>query len=208
MAFHEVEFPRGISFGSRGGPRRKTVIATSGSGFEARNSQWADSRREYNAGYGVKSLDQLYAVIDFFEERRGQLHGFRWYDKTDFKSCSPEQTVAFDDQVIGTGDGVERSFQLSKQYGSIYDPYTRTIRKPIAGTTVVGLGTSQQLSGWSVDNSTGIVTFDTAPGNGVTVTAGFEFNVPVRFNTDYLEVDIEAFMAGSIPDIPIIEVRI
>jgi uncharacterized protein (TIGR02217 family) len=209
MAFHEVRFPTDIAFGSRGGPKRKTIIATSGSGYEHRNSQWADSKREYNAGYGVKDLDDIHTVVEFFEERRGMLHGFRWKDKFDYKSCAPKQTPAFNDVDIGTGDGSTTTFQLIKTYGSAYDPYSRDIKKPVQGTVLIGVnGSDTSGSGWSVNLATGIITFDSAPTNGHAITAGFEFDVPVRFNTDYLEIDLAAFAAGNIPDIPIVEIRV
>ena len=89
VAFHEVRFPTAIAFGASGGPERRTDIVTLGSGFEERNSRWADSRRRYNAGYGVRTLDDLHVVLAFFEERRGRLYGFRWLDRIDWKSCAP-----------------------------------------------------------------------------------------------------------------------
>lgn len=208
MAFHETRFPTGISFGARGGPRRKTVIATSGSGHEHRNAQWADSKRFYNAGYGIKSIDDLYEVTEFFEERIGRLHGFRWKDRTDWKSCRPKGKPAFDDQLIGTGDGSTTTFQLKKVYGAKINPYTREINKPVLGTVLIGVNGSELSSGWSVDVTTGIVTFDSAPTDTHPITAGFEFDVPVRFDTDFLEIDYSNFDAGAIPDIPIVEVRI
>ena len=208
MAFHEVRFPTGIAFGSRGGPRRKTIISASGSGYEARNSQWADSKRSYNAGYGVKSDDQVYKILEFFEERRGMLNGFRWKDRFDWKSTEPSGVVAFNDQEIGTGDAIETDFQLSKTYGSVYSPYTRDILKPVDGTVKVGINGVEQTSGWTVDTTTGVVTFAVAPPDTHVVTAGYQFDVPVRFGTDYLSIDMSAFEAGDIPDIPIEEVRL
>ena len=208
MAFHETRFPTDIAFGARGGPMRKTVIATSGSGFEHRNAQWADSRRSYNAGYGIKTTNDLHDVIDFFEERNGRLHGFRWKDRADFRSGKPKDAVAFNDQTIGTGDGSTTAFQIKKVYGSTYAPYSRDIKKTVSGTVVVGINGVEQSSGWTVDNTTGIITFTTAPGSGLSVTAGFEFDVPVRFDTDFLEIDYSHFDAGAIPDIPIIEIRL
>lgn len=207
MAFHEVRFPTGISFGSRGGPQRKTFVSVSGSGYEHRNSQWADSKRTYNAGYGIKDIDDLNEVISFFEERRGRLHGFRWKDRSDWKSCKPTVTPNFDDQTIGAGDGSTTTFQLIKVYGST-NSYTRDIKKPVANSVVVGIDGVQQLSGWSVDTTTGVITFTTAPGSGLGVTAGYQFDVPVRFDTDYLEVDYSGFESGAIPDIPLVEIRI
>lgn len=208
MAFHEVRFPTDISFGSRGGPKRKTVIAVSGSGYEHRNSQWADSKREYNAGYGIKNIDDIHTIVEFFEERRGMLHGFRWKDKFDFKSCAPKQTPAFNDVEIGTGDGSTVAFQLKKIYGSVYAPYSRDITKPVTGTVLIGVNGSNVSSGWSVNLATGVITFDTAPTSSYAITAGFQFDVPVRFNTDYLEIDLAGFEAGNIPDVPIVEIRV
>jgi uncharacterized protein (TIGR02217 family) len=89
MAFYEVRFPTAIAFGSSGGPERKTEIVALASGFEERNAVWANSRRRYDAGYGVKSLDDVHTVIAFFEARMGRLHGFRFKDFSDFKSCAP-----------------------------------------------------------------------------------------------------------------------
>lgn len=208
MAFHETRFPTDISFGARGGPKRRTIIGTSGSGFEHRNAQWADSRREYNAGYGIKTINDVHTIIEFFEERNGRLHGFRWKDKTDFKSTAPQNPVAFNNQTIGTGNGTNRTFQITKTYGTTFSPYTRNIKKTVSGTVVVGVNGVQQVSGWTVDNNTGIITFTNAPPNTQAVTAGYEFDVPVRFGTDFLEIDYSHFDAGSIPDIPIVEIRL
>lgn len=105
MSFHEVRFPTGISRGAQGGPERRTDVVLLGSGFEERNSRWADSRRSFNAGYGLRSLDDLHAVIAFFEERRGRLYGFRWRDHSDWKSCVPSGQPSAMDQVVGIGDG-------------------------------------------------------------------------------------------------------
>jgi len=207
MSFHEVRFPVEISLGARGGPERRTDIVVLGSGREERNARWADSRRRYNAGYGVKSLAALHEAIAFFEERRGRLHGFRWKDRADHLSCPPGATPAATDQAIGTGDGATTAFQLVKTYGSAFAPWQRDIAKPVAGTVLVALDGVAQASGWSIDPATGIVSFSAAPALGVAVTAGFEFDVPVRFDSDFLEIDLAAFEAGDIPDIPLVEVR-
>src|SRR5262245_64460923 len=112
IPFHEIRFPTAIAFGARGGPERRTEIVTLGSGHEERNARWADSRRRYNAGYGVRSLDDLHAVVAFFEERRGRLYGFRWRDRIDFKSSAPGAAVTPLDQALGVGNGVTAAFQL------------------------------------------------------------------------------------------------
>jgi len=210
MAFHEVRFPTGISRGASGGPERRTEIVTLGSGFEERNQRWADSRRRYDAGYGVRGTDDLYAVIAFFEERRGQLHGFRWKDWSDYKSCAPLATPSAADQVIGAGDGTETDFQLVKVYGADFAPWTREIKKPVAGTIKIALDGAAQVEGgdYTLDVTTGIVSFTGAPGNGAEITAGFEFDVPARFDTDRLAVNLEMFSHGDIPNIPIVEIRL
>ncbi len=117
-AFHDILFPLDIALKSAGGPERRTDIVTLGSGREQRNARWADSRRRYDAGYGVKTLSALQAVVAFFEERRGQLHGFRWRDRLDHASSAPGVAVSPFDQPIGTGDGTTSTFQLAKTYGA------------------------------------------------------------------------------------------
>jgi uncharacterized protein (TIGR02217 family) len=211
IPFHEVRFPTAIAFGSAGGPERRTEIVTLGSGHEERNSRWADSRRRYNAGYGIRSLDDLHAVLAFFEERRGRLYGFRWRDRIDFASCPPGGMVSPSDQAVGIGDGETANFQLVKLYGGTYAAYARRIVKPVAGTVRVAVDGVEKTEGihWSCDSSTGIVTFASGaiPGEGRPVTAGFEFDVPVRFDTDLLDVNLTSFAAGDIPAIPLVEIR-
>ncbi len=212
MSFHEVRFPTQIARQAQGGPERRTEIVALGSGHEERNARWADSRRSYNAGYGVKSIDDLHAVISFFEERRGRLHGFRWRDPSDWKSCPPETTPTALDQQLGVGDGVRRTFQLSKTYGASFAPWQRVITKPVAGTVMIAVANMIKTEGidFTVDTVTGVVTFElpATPAVGANVTAGFIFDVPVRFDTDRLEVNLQGFRHGAIPNIPIIEIRI
>jgi uncharacterized protein (TIGR02217 family) len=208
MSFDDVRFPIAISLGASGGPERRTEIVTLASGAEERNSRWADSRRSYNAGFGVKSLNDIHDVMAFFEERRGRLHGFRWKDHADFKSCRPKDQIAATDQLLGTGTGSLSTFQLVKRYGSGLRNYIRAITRPVAGTVTVAVNgiASMQVS---VNAATGIVTFNAGflPAMGAVVTAGFEFDVPVRFDTDRLDVNLRHFGAGEIPDIPIVELK-
>ena len=207
MAFHEVRFPDNISRGARGGPERRTQIVELASGDEERNASWANSRRRYDVAYGIRRADDLAAVVAFFEARNGRLHGFRYKDWADYKSCLPSQTPGPTDQEIGTGDGVATAFQLVKHYASGGQTWTRTITKPVAGTVRVALDGVEQGSGWSVDTTTGVVTFDVAPAVGVAVTAGFSFDVPVRFDTDLLDVTLDIERLGSITSIPLLELR-
>jgi uncharacterized protein (TIGR02217 family) len=212
MSFHEVRFPTSISMGATGGPERRTDVVVLGSGFEERNSRWANSRRSYSAGYGVKSLDDLHSVITFFEERRGRLYGFRWRDHADWKSCAPQDVPSATDQVIGIGDGVTAAFQLKKTYGGLRAPWVREIKKPVAGTVLVAVAGIPQTLGtdFSLDLVTGLVTFlpGHIPVTGSSITAGFEFDVPVRFDTDKLEISLAGFQAGAIPHIPLVEIRV
>lgn len=212
MSFHEIRFPVAISRGAQGGPERRTDVVVLGSGYEERNSRWADSRRSYNAGYGVQSLDALYEVIAFFEERRGRLHGFRWRDHADWKSSAPGSDPTPIDQVIGTGNGSALTYQLKKTYGSAHAPWSRAIKKPVAGTVQIAVAGVTKTLGthFTVDTTTGIVQFAAgqAPASGAAVTAGFEFDVPVRFDTDKLEVNVSGFKSGAIPSIPVVEIRL
>lgn len=206
MSFDDVRFPPQISRGSSGGPERRTEIVVTGSGAEERNSRWADSRRRYNAGFGVKSLDDIHLVVAFFEERRGRLHGFRWKDHLDFTSALPGAAVTATDQMIGTGDGTATRFQLVKRYGTGLRDYLRSITKPV-GTSVRIAVNEQEVTGFSLDALTGMVTLAVPPAQGAAVTAGFAFDVPVRFDTDELRINLAQFAGGDIPDIPIVEIR-
>ena len=207
MAFHEVRFPDNISRGARGGPERRTQIVEMASGDEERNGSWADSRRRYDASYGIRKVDDLAAVTAFFEARRGRLYGFRWKDWADYKSSLPSAITAATDQPIGVGTGVATAFQLVKLYTSGAQSWTRTITKPATGTVAVALNGATQITGWTINTATGVVTFAAAPAPGLAITAGFEFDVPVRFDTDTLDVTLDFQRLGSITSIPLIEVR-
>jgi len=208
--FQEVRFPAGISLKSRGGPERRTEIVTLSSGHEQRNTRWADSRRRYDAGYGVRSLDDMQAVLAFFEQQRGRLSGFRWKDHADFKSCPSSAIPAPDDQQLGVGDAAQVVFQLVKFYGSGPNAYQRTISKAVAGTVSISLdGILQtEVTDYTLEVTSGTVTFLQAPVTGAIITAGFEFDVPVRFDADNIEIDLEAFNAGQIPNIAIVEIKL
>ena len=207
MAFHEIRFPDNISRGARGGPERRTQVVELASGDEERNASWANSRRRYDVAYGIRRADDLATVVAFFEARNGRLYGFRYKDWSDYKSSLPSQAITPTDQQIGTGTGSLNTFPLTKRYTSGEQTWTRTIAKPVAGTVRVALGAVEQMSGWTLDATTGVVTFTTAPSNGVIVGAGFEFDVPVRFDTDMLDVTLDIERLGSITSIPLLEIR-
>lgn len=204
MAFHHIRFPLDIALGARGGPERKTDVVTLAGGGEQRNGRWAHSRRRYNAGYGVKSRADMAAVLAFFEERRGRLHGFLWRDGLDHSSGGPAPAPT--DQALGTGNGSRTQFQLVKRYGASFDPYLRPIAKPVAGSVRVAVNGSEVTSGWVVDTTTGVVAFASAPASGASVTAGFLFDVPVRFDTDRLDIEMHGFDGAEVPSIPLVEI--
>ncbi len=210
MSFHDVRFPVAIARGASGGPERRTEIVVTGSGAEQRNTRWYASRRRYNAGYGVKSLADIHDVIAFFEARRGRLHAFRWKDHADWKSCAPDQTPDPGDQAIGSGDGTTAAIQLVKSYGTGAEAYLRAITKPVDASVRIAVDGTELASpaDFTVDTLTGIVTFDASaiPAPGTAITAGYAFDVPVRFDADLLEVNLAAFGAGQIPDIRLVEV--
>jgi uncharacterized protein (TIGR02217 family) len=206
MNFHEIRFPTAIAFHSTGGPERKTEIVALGSGYEERNAVWANSRRRYDIGSGVKTLDDLSSAIAFFEARLGRLYGFRFKDFADSKSCAPGASVSPADQAIGTGDGTTVAFQLTKTYPSGPASWVRKIAKPVDGTVRVAVAGVEQTTGIIIDTTTGLITFASAPANGAAITAGYEFDCAVRFDTDSLSINLASFAAGEIPSIPIVEV--
>ncbi len=209
--FHEIQFPASVSFASTGGPQRRTEIVSLASGAEERNSPWEHAKRRYDAGLGIRSMDDLHAVLAFFEARRGQLYGFRWKDFTDFTSALPTATPNAQDQNIGVGDGVTNIYALSKTYEQGVHSYTRPITKPRENSVLLALNGTLQQEGvdYTVDHAQGSISFiGAAPPNGALITAGFEFDVPVRFDTSFLNITLEAFNAGALPSIPIVEVQV
>ena len=210
MSFHEVRFPTDLSFGAAGGPERRTEIVALTSGHEERNSPWEHARRRYDAGMGLRSLDDIEVLIAFFEARRGELYGFRWKDWTDFKSSRPSAATDALDQPLGEGDAATRVWQLRKLYRSGGTVYARPVTKPVAGTVSVAVEGDRLVEGegFEVDPATGRVTLATPPGLGDRVTAGFEFDVPVRFAAAAIETSVATFEAGEVPSVPVIEVRI
>lgn len=209
MAFHEVRFPASLSFGSIGGPERKTEIVTLANGYEERNSPWQHSRRRYDAGLGMRSLDDLETLVAFFEARRGALHGFRWKDWGDYRSGRATAEPELDDQLLGSGDGERRVFSLIKDYRSGDELYQRPITKPVKGSVRVGLQgqAAVETQDYMLDVTTGEVIFADPPAKGVQVTAGFEFDVPVRFDTDSIRTSVASFRAGDVPSVPVLEIR-
>ena len=210
MQFHEIQFPPSLSFGSVGGPQRRTDVVTLANGFEERNTPWAHSRRVYDAGLGMRSIDDVQTLIAFFEARMGQMYGFRWKDWSDFKSGKSSAEPIFQDQDLGYGDGEKTEFQIIKTYFSGGQSYSRPITKPVAGSVIVGVEQDllQEAVDYALDDTTGVISFAHPPDPDTRVFAGFEFDVPVRFDTDRIMTSVASFQAGQAPNVPIIEVRV
>jgi uncharacterized protein (TIGR02217 family) len=197
--FHEVRFPDNIAYGATGGPKFATTVAATAAGHEKRNVNWSVARGRWDVASGLKEQAQIDELIALFRARRGKAYGFRFKDWTDHKAAG---------QLLGTGDDAVTQFQLVKHYpsGSVIE--VRTITKPVTGTVKMHLDGIEQVSGWSVDTTTGLVTFGTPPALGVEITADFEFDVPVRFDTDHRAVTIETYQLHNWQQIPIVELRV
>ena len=209
MAFHEVRLPARLAFGSTGGIERRPDVVTLASGFERRSTPWAQGRRRYLIGANLRSLDDMAALTAFFEGRRGRLYGFRFRDFADFKSCSPGGAATPLDQILGAGDGAGATFDLHKRYGEGEDAFDRRIHKPVQGSVRVAIdGVELNPAGFEIDPGAGVVTLQSPPAVGAVVTAGFEFDVPVRFDADRIDVTLETFAAGRMAAVPLIELRV
>lgn len=211
MAFHEVLFPIDISYNSQGGPGYRTNTLELDSGAESRVSTWANARRKYNVAYGIKTQLQLATMTAFFLARMGAAHGFRYKDYADYTTAQDGISAQTNlDVAIGVGDGATLQFQLVKKYVSGPSTITRRITKPVNGTITVALNGVNQTSGWSVDTTSGLLTFAVAPGVGVVVTVGFQFDVPVRFADDVdkaLMGSIDDFSTRTVQGIHLIEIK-
>ena len=205
--FHNVSFPLRLARGAVGGPERTTEIFELGDGREARNSVYVGSRRRWEIGSAIRSLDELAVVTAFFEARRGRLYGFRFRDPADFKSCAPSATPGPTDQLIGVGNATTTAFQLTKTYADAAGSYARPISKPNPTSVRIAKGGVEvPASGFNLDVSMGIVTLNVAPLAGVEVRAGFTFDTPARFDSDRLDVALDAFDAGRVVSLSLVEI--
>lgn len=207
MAFDEIRLPLCVGYGSSGGPFFMTDVITLQGGYEKRNQNWLQPRRKFDAMSGVHSHADVVVLAAFFQARFGKARGFRLKDWADFTSAQDGISApSYNDQVIGAGDGVQTEFQLIKNYtgGSVRD-----IKKPVADSVLVSVDDVQYMSEWSVNEQTGVVTFAQAPAKGSIVKAGYEFDVPVRFDTDQLSItSINDGVSQLDQEVPLIEVRV
>ena len=204
-AFHEMRLPLALAFGASGGPEHATDVVRLASGAESRNARWASSRRRWEVGGAIIRADLAHDLLAFFEARRGRMHGFRFRDPVDWKSCAPGQAISAADQPLGIGDGATAEFQLAKRYGSGEASWDRAIGKPVEGTVLAAVD-GVATTAFEVDWATGVVTFDATPADGALLTAGFEFDVPVRFDADRLDVALEGHDAARVMRAPLVEI--
>ncbi len=198
MDFAETQFPTDIAYGSAGGPVFATELVVGASGAERRNRLWSQARARYQVGTGVKSEAQMRALIAFFRARGGRATGFRFKDWSDFQGVN---------EPLGVGNGAQKKFQLVRRYGNGGQEQLRPVLKPVGGTVRIYVD-GALVSGLSISTVTGVVSFATAPASGVVLTADFEFDVPVRFDTDALEITLEDVGAQNVRDLPLIELRL
>ncbi|HEU5067488.1 MAG TPA: DUF2460 domain-containing protein [Sphingomicrobium sp.] len=201
--FDDVSFPIEIGAEASVAPGFSTNVVTSASGYEYRNVNWQQARLRFDAGPGVRGDAEVETLLGFFRARRGAAIGFRFRDPYDFSSNGMTGTPAATDQVIGTGDGATTAFPLMKTYGT---GEQRRITRPVAGSVSVAVAGAEQSTGWSLE-PLGQIAFGSPPAAGATITAGYLFDVPVRFAEDKLEVHRASFLAGEAPSVPLIEIR-
>lgn len=206
QAFDDISFPLDIGRRAQVAPAFSTRVIESVSGHEQRSTEWADARLSFDAGPGVRSEADIATLIAFFRSRRGAARGFRFRDPFDNVSGDFGAEPSAIDQILGQGDGARSAFPLVKYYGMGAEPQLRFITRPVENGIRVALDGIEQVAGWSHLGG-GVIVFDDPPGEGVEVTAGFRFDVPVRFAEDRLEIDRETFAAGIVPSVPLVEIR-
>lgn len=196
MTFHDIQLPDDVEQGATGGPEFQTSILPMSSGTEQRNVNWQEVRHSYQLSYGIQNAEDFAVCRSFFFARRGKAHTFRFKDWGDFFAV---------DEVQGIGDAVNTSFQLIKTYETAGPlPYIRRITRPVAATVVFKV--NNVVTSASA-NPLGIYTISPAPALDAVVTASFEFDVPVRFDTDKFDLVLTQADAGAIGSLPVIEVR-
>lgn len=203
--FHEVLLPLALAIGTSGGPERLTDVVRLASGMESRNARWSSSRRRWEVGGATIRTDLAHELVSFFEARRGRIYGFRFRDPVDWKSCAPGYAISALDQPLGIGDGTTTVFQLVKRYSSGGEWVERRIAKPVGGAVMVALN-GVASTAFDVDLTSGLVTLESAPGEGVFLTAGYSFDVPVRFDSDRKDIALARHDAVRVMRTPLVEV--
>ncbi|GGY53227.1 DUF2460 domain-containing protein [Parvularcula lutaonensis] len=202
VGFHDVPFPAAVALGAVGGPIRKTDIVRTGSGAEVRRARWSGSLRRWDISLGIRNFAEAEEVLSFFEAREGRRHAFPFGDPLDHSSAVGGIAPSPIDQVIGTGDGVQTTFALTKRYGGV----TRPIELARIGSVRVAIDGVETQS-FSLVRERNAVVFDTPPPAGAAVSAGFLFDTPARFEDDSLRLQLGA-KGASVPAIGLVEVRL
>lgn len=205
QAFDDVTFPIEIGSEAEVTAEFSTNIVSLMTGHERRNSDWADARMSYDVAPGIRSEAELATLLAFFRARRGAAISFRFADPFDDSSNGATDTPTATDQPIGTGDGVQTIFPLVKFYGSGASLQRRRITRPRDGTALVAVD-GTPASGWTMATD-GKIVFDFAPVDGAQITAGYLFDVPVRFAEDRLNAARSTFGAGDMPSVMLVEVK-
>ena len=195
--FHEVRFPIDISYGATGGPGFSTGVVTSMSGGEQRAQHWAQSRIKYDVSHGVKTKEQLDKLIAFFRARKGKAYGFRFKDWADFTAL----------QQVCVQQTNPLKYQLAKTYtddAGYAD--VRFIKKPVIGSVKIYVNNALVTEGFNIDYTTGIIEFTSEQKDAV-VTSDFEFDVPMRFDSDDMPISLENYEVYSWGNINVIEIK-
>lgn len=197
MAFLNIRFPTGISYGAVGGPGYSTAVASLNSGVESRNQNWTNSRCKYNAARGCNTDEDREALLAFFRIAKGRANSFRWKDWTD--------------HTVETGQGTftpnaDGSYQFRKSYANSAGSEDRIIDLPIDPVVLAGASTLVLNTDYTLDLPTGTYTPLASPIAVPTAWSG-EFDVLVRFDTDDLQLVAEDLDYFKSQTIPIVEIR-
>lgn len=196
--FHDVRLPDSVEQGAQGGPEFLTSKVIMSSGYEQRNIDWQNARQSWDVAYGIDSADTFNAVRQFFYARRGSAYGFKFRDYSDYQLQL---------ELIGTGNGTQTDFQLTKTYESTGPlPYVRKISRPDTTTltfTVAGV----PVTSWT-DLGLGLIRFTTPPALGAQVIVTYcEFDVPMRFDVDKFPLTVYQPDAAEVGGLKILELR-
>lgn len=204
----DVRLPDKWSKGSAGGPMFDTEIVQTDGGDEYRNQRWTRPLWRYEIAHNIKSPADISALRAFHLARRGRSRAFLFKDWLDYSSNDDGVTAATAlDQPLGTGNGVQTIFNLIKRYDDSVEAYDRAILWPVTGSVLVAKDGVLFAPGYTVQRGAGTITFAAAPANGVVLTAGFQFDVPVRFDDDWLSVTWDTINSRSAGSVPLMEVR-
>lgn len=197
MSFLEIRFPESIAFNSSSILEFNTTIIKAKNGYEQRNINWNSNKMKFNIINGIKTKTELDELITFFRNVKGAGYGFRFKDFTDYQT---------ENQYIGVGNGETKEFQLIKAYRvSDNIVYYRKITKPVISTVRVFINDIESKD-FNIDLTTGLITLNTVPEVNTSIKANFEFDVPVRFENDIMEITMNSINSGNVKEIILTEI--